>query len=151
MDTFFETDECMLAYRLKRAGPKSIIFIHGLGASKSFFDTAFELTKFRDYTLATVDLPGCGESSWPESFSYSMRNQAGLVLKWIKGMGLDRITLAGHSMGGVIGLYVAEELGKKVTAFFNLEGNMGFEDCVFSGKIASLSPGVFEKLGLQQF
>lgn len=38
-----QEDELMLSYGLRRSGPESIIFIPGLGASKSSFGTCFEL------------------------------------------------------------------------------------------------------------
>ena len=130
-----------LAYRLRRDGPEGFIFIHGLGASKNSFDCCFEMAVFGGYTLATLDLPGCGLSSRPDDFSYSMEDQATLVLKWIRGLELARINLIGHSMGGVISLYIAEALCTQVKSFFNLEGNLGINDCTFSSKIASCSWG----------
>ena len=140
-----------LAYWARQAGPKSFVFVHGLGASKNSFDRCLETEAFRDYTLAAIDLPGCGESSRPENFSYTMQDQAELVSRWMKDLHLTQIILVGHSMGGVICLYVAEGLGAQVRAFFNLEGNLGREDCTFSGKAASFSQQDFKKCGFEQF
>lgn len=148
---FATADGHCLAYRLKQDGPESFVFIHGLGASKNSFDRCFHMEEFRDYTLASLDLPGCGESGRPEDFSYTMKDQADLVLKWIRGLNLARIILVGHSMGGVICLYVAEALDTQVGAFFNLEGNLSLEDCMFSGKVASLTQENFESKGFEQF
>ena len=145
-----QEDELMLSYRLRRGGPESIIFIPGLGASKSSFDTCFELASFEDYTLAAVDLPGCGESGPLDEFSYTMKDQAHLVLKWIGYLGIVPTILVGHSMGGVISLYLAEALGPRVKGFFNLEGNLGCEDCFFSGEITALTQEALEEQGLQQ-
>lgn len=146
-----QEDEVRLAYRLRRSGPESIIFIPGLGVSKNSFETCFELASFKDYTLAAIDLPGCGESVWLDAFSYSMKDQADLVLKWIRDVDIAPSILVGHSMGAVISIYLAEALGPQVKKFFNLEGNLSCEDCFFSGKITSLAQEVFEKRGLQQF
>ncbi|MBW1741375.1 MAG: alpha/beta hydrolase [Deltaproteobacteria bacterium] len=140
-----------LAYRLKRGGPDSFVFIHGLGASKNSFDRCFGMRAFSGYTLAAIDLPGCGGSSQPDDFSYSMKDQADLVLTWIRDLALDRMILVGHSMGGVICLYLAEALGAQVKAFFNLEGNLHCEDCTFSGKVASGSWEDFESKGFEEF
>ncbi len=143
--------EGKLAYMLRRGGAESIVFLHGLGASKDSFKSCFELNSFKDYTLATPDLPGCGESRWLDASSCTMGNQADIVLQWIRDMDLGSLTIVGHSMGGVIGIYLAEALGPRVTKFFNLEGNLRGRDCTFSGKIASLSMEAFEKRGLRQF
>jgi pimeloyl-ACP methyl ester carboxylesterase len=143
--------EAKLAYMLRRGGPESIVFLHGLGASKISFKPCFELDSFKDYTLAAPDLPGCGESRWLDASSYTMEDQADIVLQWMGDMDLGPLTIVGHSMGGVIGIYLAEALGTRVTKFFNLEGNLTGRDCTFSGKIASLSMEAFEKRGLRQF
>ena len=140
-----------LSYRLKKDGPESFVFVHGLGASKDSFDRCFELEAFREYTVASIDLPGCGESSRPDDFSYTMKDQADIVLKWITSLGLARIILVGHSMGGVICLYLVEALGTQVKAFFNLEGNLVRQDCSFSAKVASTSWEDFQNRGLGEF
>jgi pimeloyl-ACP methyl ester carboxylesterase len=140
-----------IAYRLKKAGPQSLVFIHGLGASGNSFARCFAMEAFRDFTAAAVDLPGCGESSWAADFSYSIKDQAEVVLRWVRNLELTRIILVGHSMGGAICLYVAEALGEQVAGFFSLEGNLSREDCFFSGKIASASQSDFEKQGIQEF
>jgi pimeloyl-ACP methyl ester carboxylesterase len=111
--------EGKLASMLRRGGTESIVFLHGLGASKACFQPCFELEFFRDYTLAAPDLPGCGESPWLDASSYTMGNQAGIVLQWIRWMDLEPLTIVGHSMGGVIGIHLAEALDPQVTKFFN--------------------------------
>jgi len=140
-----------LAYRLKLDGPESFVFIHGLGASRNSFDRCFGMEAFKGYTLAALDLPGCGESSRQDDFSYTVKDQADLVLKWIRGLDLARIILVGHSMGGVISIYLTEALGTQAKAFFNLEGNLSYQDCSFSGKVASGSCKDFETKGFEEF
>ena len=148
---FFTSGQHRLAYQLKPEGRACFVFVHGLGASKNSFDRCFEMPAFEKYALASIDLPGCGESSGPDNFSYTMNDQADLVLEWIRSLGLTHIILVGHSMGGVICLYVAEALGTKVEAFFNLEGNLSRADCMFSGKVASTSWEDFENGGFEKF
>lgn len=140
-----------LAYQLRHGGPESFVFVHGLGASKNSFERCLGMEIFRDYTVAAIDLPGCGESSRPENFSYNMKDQAELVLEWIWGLGLARIILVGHSMGGVICLYLAEALGDRAQAFFSLEGNLHCQDCTFSAKVASASWEDFKSKGFEAF
>ena len=148
---FATIDGHRLAYRLKQAGPESIVFVHGLGASKNSFDCYFEMEVFSGYTLAAIDLPGCGQSSWSEDFSYTIQDHAAVVLKWIEDLGLTQIILVGHSMGGVVCLYLAEALVLEAKAFFNLEGNLECADCTFSSEAASMSQQDFEQQGFGQF
>lgn len=144
-------DELNLAYRLRRGGPQSIIFIHGLGASKNSFDPCFEIPAFEKFTLASVDLPGCGESPSPEGFSYALKDQALMLSGWVDDLGLNQCMIVAHSMGSVIGLYLAEAMGTRLKTFFSLEGHLGPEDTEFSRKIVSLSQEIFERLGLTVF
>jgi len=109
------------------------------------------LNSFNNYTLASVDLPGCGDSAWLNEFSYRLKDQADLVLNWINGLNPENIILVGHSMGGVVGIFLTESLGSRVKLFFNLEGNISAESCFFSGKITSLPQEVFERRGFHQF
>lgn len=148
---FAAIDGHRLAYRLRQAGPESLVFVHGLGASKNSFDRCFKLEIFSTYTLAAVDLPGCGQSSWSQDFSYMVKDQAAVVLRWIENLHLTQIILVGHSMGGVVCLYLAEALGVEAKAFFNLEGNLECADCTFSSQAASMSQQDFEQQGFEQF
>jgi pimeloyl-ACP methyl ester carboxylesterase len=109
--TMGQEGETGLACVLRYGGTEYILFIHGLGASKSSFEPCFQLALFNDYTLAAFDLPGFGESQCSDAFSYTMKDQADLVLQWIRQMDLAPFHIVGHSMGGVIGLYLAESLG----------------------------------------
>jgi len=140
-----------LAYHVKHAGAESFVFVHGLGCSKDSFVRCFEMDAFNGYAVAAIDLPGCGESQGSEDFSYTMKDQADLVLQWISHLNLRKIILVGHSMGGVICQYVAEALGTKAKAFFNLEGNLGRNDCTFSARVAAHAQEEFEARGFKTF
>ena len=138
-----------LAYREKPGSSGDVVlFIHGLGDAGSSFAPLFETAPLDGLTLAALDMPGCGESGRPSDFSYSMEDQAELVCRWIEQSGYERIILAGHSMGGIIGLFAAERLPmERIAGFINIEGNLGPEDCFFSGLIASWTEETFEKEG----
>ncbi|MDY6951989.1 MAG: alpha/beta hydrolase [Thermodesulfobacteriota bacterium] len=140
-----------LAYDLKQGGAESFVFVHGLGCVRDSFTPCFEMAAFRRHTVAALDLPGCGESKGSQGFSYTMRDQADLVLQWISHLSLGQIILVGHSMGGVICQYVAEALGTKAKAFFNLEGNLGPNDCTFSARVAAQTKQAFEARGFERF
>ncbi|MDE3199508.1 MAG: alpha/beta fold hydrolase, partial [Acidobacteriota bacterium] len=83
------------------SGPP-ILLLHGLGGrSEDWMPLAPFLTRagFRVYIL---DLPGCGKSSRPEDFSYSMTDQAHIVIDFMDQLNLRQIDLGGWSMGGWI-------------------------------------------------
>ncbi len=147
-----ETDPLeRMAGRVRRNGPEVVVFIHGLGASRDAFDPAFEAPGLRSYTLAALDLPGFGESPPADDASCAMKEMARLVIRWLDPLDAERVHIVGHSMGGVVGLHAAELLGPRAGVLLSLEGNLGIDDCGFSGKIASLPLDDFERHGFSVF
>lgn len=147
-----ETDPVeRMAGRVRRNGPEVVVFIHGLGASRDAFEPGFEDPGLRSYTLASLDLPGFGESPPADDASRTMTEMARLVIRWLEPLDAERVHIVGHSMGGVVGLCAAELLGSRAGALLSLEGNLGIDDCVFSGKIASLPLDAFERHGFPVF
>lgn len=118
--------------------PDTIILLHGLGASKKVFRKITGYTKLAGYNILTMDHVGHGDSSSPHDFSYSMREMAEHVKRLV-----DEKTQSGnvflvlHSMGGAIGIFLAEMLGDRVKGIVFAEGNIDFDDCFFSNYIIS--------------
>ncbi|ALC86448.1 alpha/beta hydrolase [Bacillus sp. FJAT-22090] len=95
-------------------GRKTIVFIHGWPANHLMFEYQFNQLPAMGYRCIGIDLRGFGKSSKPwESYSYDrMANDIRIV---IDTLGLEDITLAGHSMGGAISIrYMALHGGHKV-------------------------------------
>ncbi len=79
-----------------------VVLVHGLGGrAEDWRQLAPYLTKagFRVYL---PDLPGYGRSERPAGFSYSVSDQASVVVDYIKALGLKHVDLGGWSMGGWI-------------------------------------------------
>lgn len=94
-----------LAYSDEGQGKETIIFIHGLGSYIPAWDKNIsELSK--KYRCIAVDLPGYGKSS-KNPHSGLMSFYADVVIEFIKEMGFNQVTLAGHSMGGQISMVIA--------------------------------------------
>jgi len=89
-------------------GPPMLL-IHGFGAS-SFSWSKIVSPLAGHYTIITLDLKGFGRSKKPQDGRYSLRDQAEAVLKVIGTLGLNGVTVVGHSMGGGVALLVAMTL-----------------------------------------
>jgi pimeloyl-ACP methyl ester carboxylesterase len=131
----------------REAGPRSILFIHGLGASKESFAGAFGREELKGITLLTPDLPGFGESERPDGFSYGMREQAEIVLGAASHLGLERFHLLAHSMGGIVGIELCRIAPGRILSFVNVEGNLQPEDCTLSRRIGAMSEEEFLRQG----
>jgi pimeloyl-ACP methyl ester carboxylesterase len=89
-------------------GP-AVVLVHGLGGrAEDWLGLAPALAKagFRVYM---PDLPGYGRSEKPADFSYSVPDEAAVVVGFLDAMGLKQVDLGGWSMGGWIVQRVAGE------------------------------------------
>jgi pimeloyl-ACP methyl ester carboxylesterase len=127
-----------------REGSRStIVFLHGLLCSKDHFKDAMKY--FQNCRLIAVDIPGFGKSSKPYNFSYSMEDQSEILNAVLEKTVTGKFHLVGHSMGGVIGLIMANKYPYKIRSFCNIEGNLIGQDCSLSRKIIEMSKNEFLK------
>ncbi|MFZ0301429.1 MAG: alpha/beta hydrolase [Terracidiphilus sp.] len=94
-------------------GPESgrpIVLVHGLGGRAEDWRNLAPSLARAGCRVYMPDLPGFGRSEWPANFSYSVRDQAHIVIGFMDAMHLDRVDLGGWSMGGWIVQIVASEI-----------------------------------------
>jgi pimeloyl-ACP methyl ester carboxylesterase len=86
-------------------GP-ALVLIHGLGAyTFSFRHVIPDLA--RSFRVVALDLKGFGLSERPSSGDYTLSHQAELVRGLMDHLGIDRATVLGSSMGGVVAMRLA--------------------------------------------
>jgi pimeloyl-ACP methyl ester carboxylesterase len=96
------------------AGGPVVVLVHGLGGrSEEWLNLASYFAKagFRVYM---PDLLGYGRSEKPADFSYSVPDEAGVVVGFLDALGLKQVNLGGWSMGGWIVQIVASEHPERV-------------------------------------
>jgi pimeloyl-ACP methyl ester carboxylesterase len=101
-----------LAYRVAGdPGAPPLVLLHALGENSTDWAgvTGPLAASFRVFAL---DLRGHGASDWPGTYSFRLMRDD--VIGALDGLGLDRITLVGHSMGGVVAYLIAEEQPDRV-------------------------------------
>ena len=93
-------------------GPASgppVVLVHGLGGrAEEWLDFSHDLVK-AGYSVYLLDLPGYGSSEKPAEFSYSVPDEAAVVVGFLDAVGLKQVDLGGISMGGWIVQVVASE------------------------------------------
>ena len=89
------------------------------------------------YSILISDLVGYGDSQpAPKNFEYTMREQAEAVKTLIDTVDIKgNLLLIPHSMGGPIGIFLAEMLGSRVKGIVYTEGNIDFNDCFSSNLV----------------
>jgi pimeloyl-ACP methyl ester carboxylesterase len=84
---------------------RPIIFVHGWVGSWRYWIPALQTTStnFRAYAL---DLWGFGDSAHEEE-RYSLDKQVDLIDRFLNEMGIGRVALVGHGLGGIVSLLFA--------------------------------------------
>jgi len=98
-------------------GPASgppVILVHGLGGRAEDWWNVAPVLAQAGFRVYMPDLIGFGRSQQPADFSYSVRDQAAVVLAFMDKLGLKQVDLAGWSMGGWIVQLVAIEHPERV-------------------------------------
>lgn len=110
MDTV-EVEGLRLCYTQAGDGPP-LLLIHGLGANRSDWDAHVPVLS-RHFRVIAPDLPGYGDSDKPFRF-YSVPFFARLMWQLCDRLGLERLAIVGHSMGGATALQMALDAPQRV-------------------------------------
>jgi pimeloyl-ACP methyl ester carboxylesterase len=87
------------------AGASGFVCVHGMGGSWELFTEILPFLARRGRAIA-LDLPGFGRSQMPSS-PVTLELLSDTAAKLAREVGLERVVLIGHSMGGPIALHCA--------------------------------------------
>ncbi len=120
------------AFRISGTGP-ALLLLHGLGCDSSTWIDVMP-TLAEHFTVVAPDLLGHGESDKPDA-DYSLGGYANGMRDLLTVLGIDRVTVVGHSFGGGVAMQFAYQfpdrtervvlvstggLGKEVTPLIRL-------------------------------
>lgn len=91
-------------------GP-GVVLIHGFASSLYTWSEVMGPLA-RHHEVVALDLPGFGQSDLPPSLTADVL--PGVVLGLMDGLGLSKVTLIGHSMGGAVATAVAARCPERV-------------------------------------
>lgn len=126
--------------------PRTLLWIHGLGESGLCFESLLADPQLAPWRHLAPDLPGYGRTAW-SSTPLSLDDHAGLLADLINDLARGPVVVAGHSMGGVVALLLAERFPSLVRAVIDIDGNKSPGDCTFSGEAAAQEPDDFARHG----
>ncbi len=96
-----------LAYRRAGAG-EPVLLVHGITTHSFLWEGVLQrLAAAGRHDVVAVDLLGCGGSDKPLDASYAIKAHADLVGRFCAALGLGRVHLVGHDLGGGIAQIVA--------------------------------------------
>lgn len=106
-----------IAYLDNGGAGAPLVLVHGFGGDKdNWVRVARALRK--PMRVIAVDLPGYGESASPADGDYTIAAQVEHLHAFIAKLGLTRVNLGGHSMGGNIAATFAAKYPNQVTSLW---------------------------------
>lgn len=91
------------------AGP-TVVLLHGLASDGTFWNPLVsQLSTSTDYRIVVPDLLGHGESPTPQYIDYSVDDQVSALIALLRKLGVQHVTLVGHSMGCLVATRLAHQ------------------------------------------
>ena len=101
-DQYLNVNQCPIRYREAGSGPV-LVLIHCIACYLEEWEPAMQILKEK-FRVIALDLPGHGLSGKPD-MDYAIGMLAGFLKSFLSAMKLEKVFLAGHSLGGAISLY----------------------------------------------
>jgi pimeloyl-ACP methyl ester carboxylesterase len=91
-----------------------VVLVHGLGSSAEDWRNIAPYLVNAGFRVYLPDLPGFGRSQKPANFSYSVHDQASVVVGFLDALGLKQVNLGGWSMGAWIAELISAQHPERV-------------------------------------
>jgi pimeloyl-ACP methyl ester carboxylesterase len=108
-----------LVCEIRGQGDTALVFLHGWCGDREYWKNQAEAFA-AEYRIVTLDQGGHGESGKDRKV-WSASGLAGDVEAVVKGLGLKRVILVGHSMGGPVALLAAKRMPGTVVAVIGVD------------------------------
>ncbi len=130
LSLFIQQQELKMAYmdvKPDRYNGKNVLLLHGKNFNGAYWRTTIAALSKDGFRVIVPDQIGFGKSTKPASFQYTFQQLALNTKTLLDSLGINKITVLGHSMGGMIATRFAlmyPDLTEKLV----LENPLGFED-----------------------
>lgn len=113
------SDRVQVHYHAEGKGSPAVVFIHCWTGDSSFFAEQVKLLA-PHYRVVTIDLPGHGLSG-KDRKSWTMEAYGGDVKTVVEKLGLGKVILVGHSMGGTVIVEAAKMMRERVLGLIPID------------------------------
>jgi pimeloyl-ACP methyl ester carboxylesterase len=128
--TFSQTvaskDGVKIAYTVQGQGEPALVFVHGWSCDKSYWSGQVKSFSYR-FRVVTLDLAGHGQSGTNRK-EYTIKSYGSDVAAVVNKLGLKKVVLIGHSMGGDIVAEAARSLPGKVSGIVMVDSYKEFKN-----------------------
>src|SRR5262249_42393750 len=112
-------DGLNIVCEVRGQGDTALVFLHGWCGDREYWKNQAEAFA-ADYRVVALDQAGHGESGKGRK-EWTVSSLAGDVEAVAKGLGLKRVILVGHSMGGPVALLAAKRMPGTVVAVIGVD------------------------------
>jgi pimeloyl-ACP methyl ester carboxylesterase len=117
--TIRAADGLNIVCEVRGQGDSALIFLHGWCGDRGYWKNQVDAFA-RDYRVVAVDQAGHGESG-KDRKTWTTSDLAADVEAIVAALGLQRVILVGHSMGGPVALQAAKRMPGKVIAVIGVD------------------------------
>jgi pimeloyl-ACP methyl ester carboxylesterase len=86
---------------------RTVVLLHGKNYVAATWQTTIAVLSEAGFRVVAPDQIGFGKSTKPAHYQYTFQQLAGNTQALLASLGIDRITVAGHSTGGMLGVRFA--------------------------------------------
>jgi len=126
VDTAISSDGIPISYEVRGRGEPALIFVHGWCCDRSYWNNQLPYFAQR-YKVVSIDLAGHGESGLDRK-EWTMGRFGEDIVAVVRKLGLDKIVLVGHSMGGPVILEAGRRLPEGVIGLVVVDFLNDFEE-----------------------
>lgn len=114
MDEYQFNSNTGIAYLDYNPNRKSaVLLLHGLGVDGSSWGYQFPALVEAGYRVIAVDMPGFGKS-YPPAGRWTIKGVTGRIAQFLDEVNIDRFSIVGISMGGIVAQQLALDFPAKV-------------------------------------
>ncbi|MBC5839393.1 alpha/beta fold hydrolase [Flavobacterium muglaense] len=106
---------------------KNVLLLHGKNFNGAYWKTTIDALTKKGFRVIVPDQIGFGKSDKPDHFQYTFQQLAQNTKQILDALGIDKTTVLGHSMGGMIATRFAL-MYPEATEKLILENPIGLED-----------------------
>ena len=128
-------DGVPIRYEVGGQGSPAVVFVHCWTCDRHFWDHAAARLA-RDHRVVTLDLAGHGDSGRARK-AWTMEAFGEDVKAVVESLGLERVILVGHSMGGPVILEAALRLPGQVVGLIPVDTLLNVEDRASPDQVAA--------------
>ena len=106
---------------------KSVLLLHGKNFNGAYWKTTIDALTKKGFRVVVPDQIGFGKSDKPDNFQYTFQQLAENTKQILDTLGIKKIAVLGHSMGGMVATRFAL-MYPEITDKLILENPIGLED-----------------------